>query len=193
MADAVEVAALCGSLRDASKTRVATETALAAADDAGADAVLIDRRDYDLPHYDPDADGTGDGPRLRETLGGADAVILASPNYHGSCSGALKNALDYCGRDEFQGCTVGLLEVAGGRFPRPALTHLRAVCRTLGAWTLPIEVGIPRSHTTVARGKIEDPEIRERVRELGRSAVRYAGVAEYPDAACDERAAPAGD
>jgi NAD(P)H-dependent FMN reductase len=113
----------------------------------------------------------------------ADAVLLGTSNYHGSYSGVLKNALDYCGREELEGTTVGLLEVAGGEFPNPTLAHLRAVCRTLNTWTLPTEVAVPDSHSTVDADGISDEAVGDRVRRLGEQRVAYAGVDHYPEAA----------
>lgn len=176
------VVALCGSRRAASKTRTALRIALDAAADRGATTTLVDLREYDLPPLDPGASDAGDAPELKRLVADADAVLLGTPNYHGSFSGVLKNALDYCGRDEFEGTTVGLLEVAGGSFPTPPLEHLRQVCRTLNAWTLPHQVGIPNSHSTVSDGHITDAQLRARVETLGEQLVEYAGVERYPDA-----------
>ncbi len=181
MSTAVHVVALCGSRRDDSKTRIACRTALDAAADAGASTALLDRREYELPPLDTDVSDAGDAPALRTGVEEADAILLATPDYHGSYSGVLKNALDYLGRDEFAGKTVGLLEVAGGAFPTPAMAHLRAVCRTLNAWTLPLEVGIPRSHETVADDRIADDAVLERGSRLGRHLVDYAGLDDDPD------------
>lgn len=105
-----------------------------------------------------------------------------TPNYHGSYSGALNDALDHCGRDEFAGTTIGLLEAAAGSYPGSAPCHLRPVSRTLGAWTLPTEVGIPDSHSTVIGDGIVEAALSERTRRLSRDLVEYAGVARYPEA-----------
>jgi hypothetical protein len=56
-------------------------------------------------------------------------------------------ALDYCGFDEFEDTTVGLLAVAGGSFPVSALDHLRTVCRAVNAWVLPHQAAIRTSTT----------------------------------------------
>lgn len=177
----VTVVALCGSLRDRSRTRVACRVALDAAAEAGAETELVDLREYDLPLYDGDEKDAGDAATLRRVVREADAVLLATPNYHGSYSSTLKTALDYCGRDELAGTTVGLLEVAGGSFPTRPLEHLRIVCRTLNAWTLPTEVGIPDSRSTVGDGTITDDAVESRVRRLGTELVEYAGVDRYPE------------
>jgi NAD(P)H-dependent FMN reductase len=177
------VVALCGSRRDASKTRTALRLALEAARDEGATTELVDLREYDLPALDPTTPDPSDADRLRDQVAAADAVLLGAPNYHGSYSGVLKNALDYCGRDEFGGTTVGLLEVAGGSFPGRALDHLRAVARVLNAWTLPVEAAVPRSHETVTDGSVADDDVANRVRRLGTDLATYAGVERFPETA----------
>ena len=180
MDESPHVVALCGSLRDRSRTRVAVEAALEAAREAGASTELVDLREYDLPALKSADGAVPDADALRERVAAADSVLLGTPNYHGSYSGALKNALDYCGRDEFADTTVGLLEVAGGEFPGTALVHLRTVSRTLNAWTLPTEVAIPDSTATVGPDGIRDEALAERTRELGRELAEYAGVSQYP-------------
>jgi len=50
----VRLVAICGSLREESKTRIALRTALDAAADAGAETTLVDLREYDLPPIDAD-------------------------------------------------------------------------------------------------------------------------------------------
>jgi len=110
-------------------------------------------------------------------------VLLATPNYHGSYSGSLKNALDHCGREEFADTTVGLLEVAAGSFPGSALRHLRTVSRTLHAWPLPTQVAVPNSHSLVAEDGVTDDDVAQRLRRLGRELAEYAGVTAFPTVA----------
>ena len=181
-AHAPRVVGLCGSLRAESRTRIALREVLGAAREGGARTDLLDLRSYDLPSLYGPAPDPDDEAALRAAVERADGVVLATPNYHGSYSGALKDALDHLGREELGGTTVGLLEVAGGEFPGAALCHLRDVCRTLDAWTLPVEVAVPRSRETVADGGIADEAVAERARRLGSAVARYAGVERYPDA-----------
>jgi NAD(P)H-dependent FMN reductase len=175
------VVGICGSLSDDSGTRIALRNALTAAERAGATTALLDLRDYDLPPRDGDDRDAGDGPELRADVAAADAVLLGTPMYHGSYSAPLKNALDYCGRDEFGGKAVGLLSVAGGSFPRQALGHLRTVCRAVDAWTLPMQVVIPDSGSAFEDGDLVEDGLAERTRDLGEILVEYAGVEDYPD------------
>ncbi len=177
------VVAICGSLRPESKTRTALEQTLSVASATGGETELLDLREYDLPALDTSTDTPPAANRISATVERADSLLLGTPTYHGSYSGALKNALDYCGRDEFAGTTVGLLEVAGGRFPGGACDHLRTVSRTLNAWTLPLEVAIPHASDLVVDGEITDDDLRSRIEQLGRELVEYAGVDNYPEAA----------
>ncbi|WP_372912032.1 NADPH-dependent FMN reductase [Salinigranum sp.] len=180
------VLAICGSLRDESATRVALSVALEEAASTGASTDLLDLRPLDLPPLDADrdADEQGDGGRLLAAVDDADALLLGTPVYHGSYSGVLKNALDYCGFDEFEGKTVGLLGVAGGSFPVTALDHLRSVCRALNCWVLPHQAALPRAYSHVVHadggGRITDEGFDERVRVLGRRVVEYASIEPDP-------------
>lgn len=174
------IAALCGSLRDGSYTRVALRHALAAAEENGATTDLIDLRDLDLPVFDPDADDPAAAADLQARLGRADSIVLGTPMYHGSYASPLKTALDYCGFDEFENSTVGLLVVSGGSFPLTALEHLRTVCRALNAWVLPHQAAIPRARTQIDDEEFRDADLEERVLTLGRRLVEYANIEPDP-------------
>jgi NAD(P)H-dependent FMN reductase len=178
------VVGIAGSLRDGSYTRTGIERALAEAADTGATTELLDLRELDLPVFDADAREAGDAPALMEAVREADAILLGTPVYHGSYSAPLKNALDYCGFDEFENKTVGLLAVAGGGFPITALEHLRSVCRALNCWVIPHQAAIPRARNVVEDGVITDEGIEERVTRLGEEAVQYANI--EPDPPCFE-------
>ncbi|PSP85326.1 FMN reductase [Halobacteriales archaeon QS_6_64_34] len=178
------VVGVVGSLRDESYTRVAIQRALEAAEDAGGTTELLDLREYDLPVFDADDRDAGDAPEVTRRIRDADSILLGTPVYHGSYSAPLKNALDYCGFDEFENKTVGLLAVAGGGFPITALEHLRSVCRALNCWVIPHQAAVPRAREAVQRGAIIDDGIDERVARLGEEAVQYANI--EPDPPCLE-------
>ncbi|MFB6121223.1 MAG: NADPH-dependent FMN reductase [Halobacteriaceae archaeon] len=172
------VVGICGSLREASKTRVALGAALDAAREQGTTAELLDLREYDLPVFD--AEAPGDVAALTDAVAEADAILLGTPVYHGSYASPLKTAIDYCGFDEFENKTVGLLAVGGGRFPVTALEHLRSVCRALDAWVLPREAAVPRSDEAIEDGAFVDADLHERVASLGERAVQYANIEAEP-------------
>jgi len=111
----------------------------------GVTSDLIDLAEMSLPIY-----GTGDadihinraiaiGARLME----AEAIILVTPEYHGSFSGALKNALDYFG-DEFKRKAVGIAAASAGRMGGiNASTQLQHVVSSMGAYPVPLKLLVP--------------------------------------------------
>ena len=186
-----KVVAVCGSLRDESHTRTTLRHVLTAVEDAGAEAELIDLQEWDLPLFDPDYDEQGDSEEIMQITRETDAVVLGSPVYHGSYSSALKNYLDYCGFDEFEDTTVGLVAIAGGGTFGPTLEHMRAVCRGVHAWVLPRQVGVRKAYDAFDdNGEFEDANLAERVETLGREIVEYADItpeklpAEWQSSAC---------
>ncbi|WP_254821710.1 NADPH-dependent FMN reductase [Haloglomus halophilum] len=184
MSQQPHVVGIAGSLRDHSYTRLSVERTLREADRRGATTELLDLREFDLPVYDADADEPGDAAQLAAAVQRADSVVLGTPSYHGSYSSVLKTALDYCGFDEFEDTTVGLLCVAGGSFPTTPLEHLRSVCRALNAWVVPHQVGLPRVSGKYEGGELVDEGLAERVDVLGRRVVEYANI--EPDPRCAE-------
>jgi NAD(P)H-dependent FMN reductase len=175
-----DVIGICGSLRDGSYSRAGLRIGLDAAAQSGATTKLIDLREWDLPVYDPDDEDVGDAERFRQRVRDADSILLGTPVYHGSFSTPIKNALDYCGFDEFEKKTVGLLCIAGGSFPVTALEHLRSVGRSLDCWVIPHQAAIPRASSAFEDGVLVDETIRDRVETLGREAVQYAHIEPDP-------------
>ncbi len=178
----IRVAAIVGSLRADSYSRLACRRALAAAAGyEGAETDLLDLREFDLPVFDADARSAGDADAFARRVRAADSVILGTPVYHGSYSSALKNALDYCGFDEFDETTVGLLCVSGGSFPTTTLDHLRSVARAVNAWVVPHQVAIPRAREAFGEDEaLDDGDVAERVDTLGRRMVEYATIEPDP-------------
>lgn len=76
--------------------------------------------------------------KLRQQIADSDGVVLASPEYHSAMSGALKNALDFLGSEQFAHKPVGLLVVAGGgKGGINALNNLRIAGRGVYANVIP--------------------------------------------------------
>jgi NAD(P)H-dependent FMN reductase len=145
----IKVVALCGSLREISYTRFALSIALEEAKKVGAQISLIDLRDYNLPFcQEKQVDDllSKDVFKLREKIKSAHGIILGTPEYHGSFSGVIKNAIDLMGFKEFESKMIGLIGVAGGSLGAiNALNGLRAIGRQLHAWVIPDQVSIPRA------------------------------------------------
>lgn len=177
--ESIRVVGICGSLRPNSWTEVALKIALDGAEERGAISELVDLRDYDLPFCSgggADAiQGNGSGVhRLQQKVSEASGIILATPNYHGSLSGVLKNALDLMSMREFENKVVGLIGVSGGRMGATStLNTLRAIGRTLHAWVIPSEAWIYDADSAFTEdGHIKDGSSEQRVRDVGRKIAR---------------------
>jgi NAD(P)H-dependent FMN reductase len=175
----IQVAGICGSLRQESFSNMALQVALAGAKEAGAQTRLIDLREYRLIFCDGKEDESGyptDVFKLREDVRAAQGIILATPEYHGGYSGVLKNALDLMGFEEFEGKMLGLVGVSGGGMGAfGALNNLRAVGRALHAWVIPEQASIPQAWKVFdAAGNLQDSDLEKRLKDVGRQVARFA-------------------
>ena len=108
----------------------------------------------------------------------AHGILLATPEYHGSFSGVLKNALDHFEIADFQDKVLGLVAVAGSKQgANGALIGLRAVARALKSWVLPQDVSVAEaSKAFTPDGQAADPALQTRLLDLGRKLARYAAI-----------------
>jgi azobenzene reductase len=80
---------------------------------------------------------------ISKRLNEADALIFVTPEYHGSFSGVLKNALDYFWA-EFHRKPIGVVAVSAGKMGGiNASTQLQHVILSLGGFPLPLKLLVP--------------------------------------------------
>lgn len=105
---------------------------------------MIDLAEHPLPMMEEDngrlrspADDVSIiGAQLKE----ADSMILVSPEYHGSFSGVLKNALDFYWA-EFKRKPIGVVTTGSGKMGGiNASTQMQHVVLSLGAFPLPTKL-----------------------------------------------------
>lgn len=171
-----------GSLRSGSHTLKIMELAAKKARAAGWEVTLLDINDLNLPfcHGGLDYSAYPDVARLREAFRGASGGIIATPEYHGCVSGALKNALDLLGYEEFQGKVFAPISILGGERSTHALATIRRVCRQLRAWVTPNQLAIPFADTAFdAQGELIDNKLNQRLEELIDTLI--AGAASLAD------------
>ena len=173
----MNVLTISGSLRAGSTTRLALSIAQRAATDAGATAQEVDLGALGLPLCDGRADESSYGDavaRWRALVADADLLLIGSPEYHGSLTGALKNALDLLGPDQLRGKMVGLLATArGDAGAMNTLNHLRHICRWMNAWVLPHQVSIPRASEALDAAGVSRPGLEGDLEKLGSELVRF--------------------
>ncbi|WP_437782711.1 NADPH-dependent FMN reductase [Sorangium sp. So ce1097] len=108
---------------------------------------LIDLAESPLPILDERA---GRHPQIQARVQGlsarlheADGLLFVTPEYHGSFSGVLKNALDYFW-EEFSKKPIGVAAVSAGKLGGiNASTQLQHVILSLGAFPVPTKLLVP--------------------------------------------------
>jgi chromate reductase len=106
-----------------------------------------------IPPYDADDDvepAPAAVARLREAIDRADAILIATPEYNGSLSGVLKNALDWAsrpvGESVLRNKPVAVMGATTGMFGAVwAQAEARKVLSTIGARVIDREVPVPRA------------------------------------------------
>ena len=173
-----------GTVRTPSSSERALTLALAAAEAAGARTVMVGGEILaKLPIYNPnDADEPAERTALVDAVRGADGIIVATPGYHGSLSGLLKNALDSLeplredARPYLEGRAVGCIVVADGwQACGSALAHLRSIVHALRGWPTPLGATINSALKPFAEdGSLTDPRDAFQVQTVAQQVVTFA-------------------
>ncbi len=135
---------------------------------------LIDLATTDFPF-------PGQGPsqatqRAQELVKGAAGILLATPEYHGSYSSAIKRFIENLGfPSTLAGKPVALLGAAAGQIGAvKALEHLGSVCSHVGAFVLPGSVSVARVQSVFdENGQCLDAAIEKRIRGLATHLMDY--------------------
>lgn len=140
------IVGLGGTVRAGSSTEKALVVALKAAEARGAETRLLGGAFLaSLPIFDPrPGESIAAQVELAETIRAADGLIVASPGYHGSISGVVKNALDTLEltRSDPQPYlshrAVGTIITADGwQAAGTTLMAMRAIIHALRGWPTP--------------------------------------------------------
>ncbi|AGA58966.1 putative flavoprotein [Thermobacillus composti KWC4] len=140
----MRVVAIAGSNRSGSTSTRLAKYIVAELRRQGVQADLYDLHQDPLPFYSPDEahDDHAGLLRLKRMAAEADGIVLASPEYHGSISGVLKNALDHLGKEQFGGKPVLSATSSGGPVGISSLLQLQAMVRNLHGINCPEWISI---------------------------------------------------
>ena len=92
--------------------------------------------------------------QLREMASSSHALVLISPEYHGTMSSTMKLQLDWLSKEQLAGKPVALVSLLGGKSNTSTLNHMRHVCRWLGALCIPEQIAIPTEKPIWRRGDL---------------------------------------
>jgi FMN reductase len=144
---------------------------------------LILGPELNLRMYNPaDAHRTEAAQRLIEAFRRRDGMIIASPGYHGSVSGLIKNSLDYVedmrsdSRIHFDGVAVGCIACAAGwQAAGHTLATLRSIAHSLRAWPTPLGVALNTSINLFDEtGACIEASAKAQLDAVGRQVVEFA-------------------
>lgn len=168
----LKVLGVAGSMRENSYSLKVLKMALEEAQKRGAQTRLLALREADLPMYAPNASSPS-LDRVSKDVEWADAFILASPDYHGSMSGVLKNFLDHF-YEEFAGKLFGYV-VASHEKGLTVMDQMRTAVRQCYGWSLPYGVSIS-GVSDFTEGRLTSERVEKRIRMMARDLVTYGSV-----------------
>lgn len=157
--------------------------ALKAAEAAGAETLLCTGRQLMFPIYEPsEMTRTDDAKGFLELLRRSNGLIIASPSYHGSVSGLIKNALDYIEdlRDStppyLDGRAVGCIACAlGWQAAGTTLVAMRSIVHALRGWPTPMGAAINTGSPLFDDdGGCMDKTAKFQLELIGRQVVEFA-------------------
>ncbi|WP_380930541.1 NADPH-dependent FMN reductase [Sphingomonas arantia] len=177
------VVGLGGTTVAGSSTERALAIALRSAADHGAETLLFGGADLAaLPLYTPGAERLPGELALVDAIRCASGVVIASPGYHGSVSGLVKNAIDLLeetARDErvyLADLSVGVIATAyGWQAAGSTVAALRAIVHALRGWPTPYAAAINSAECRFdADGGCSDPVVSGQLALVGRQVAMAA-------------------
>lgn len=171
-----------GTTRPGSSTETALRVALHHAAELGARTELFGGAALAaLPGYSPEQNERTDGQRaLVEAVRRADAIIFASPGYHGGVSGLVKNAIDLLEdlradeRVYLDGMPVGcIVTAAGWQGCNTTLGAMRSIVHALRGWPTPVGVTLNTAGVRLfdGEGRCLEPQVTASLRLLAEQVV----------------------
>jgi NAD(P)H-dependent FMN reductase len=175
----VNVLGVAGSMREQSYSTRGLKMVLEETKKYKAESYMLEVRKINLPLYDP-SEITSDNSssnnnnvleRITTTLRWADVFVLASPDYHGSMSGGMKNFLDYFWED-FAGKTFGYI-VASHEKGLTVADQMRTAVRQCYGWSMPYNISINGEKDFDSKGNLINSVLAKRIKMLSRDLVTY--------------------
>ncbi|HEX7848409.1 MAG TPA: NADPH-dependent FMN reductase [Sphingomonas sp.] len=184
MPDRPLIVGIGGTIGAVSSTERALRIALDAVEREGFATRLFGGEDMArLPLYDPRAASrTSQEREFVDAVRKASGVIIASPGYHGSLSGVVKNALDLLeetakdARPYLADMPVGLIATAyGWQATGSTIAALRSIVHALRGWPTPFAAAINTQITQFDdQGGVTDAAVLEQLCLIGRQVARFA-------------------
>ncbi|HEV7385143.1 MAG TPA: NAD(P)H-dependent oxidoreductase [Phenylobacterium sp.] len=174
---------LGGTPRPGSVTERALALALRHAEAAGARTKLFGGEFLErLPHFNPSPAGPSpEQAELAAAVREADGIILATPGYHGSLSGVVKNALDTLELTRgdvspyFHGRPVGVIVTADGAQAGGAtLMAVRGIIHAMRGWPTPYGAALNAANLFDDAGECRETKDSWQIRTVADQVMEFA-------------------
>jgi len=166
-----KIAVIVGSTREGSFNRALGSLAMRALEEQEATVTDVDLATFDLPLYSAalEADAfPADAQRLKALFSAQDGLLFVSPEYNGSVSPLLKNAIDWASRptgeeslvalSAYRGKAAAIMSASISPFGGlRGLMHLRQILSTIQMLVIPEQVLVPNAHAAFT----EDGSLKE--------------------------------
>ena len=187
--DAPLIVGLGGTMTANSSSERVLRHVLASCEAVGARTLCFDGKALDVPMYGYGTPRTDKAAALIDGLRRAEGIIIASPGYHGTVSGLIKNALDYVedmskdARPYFEGRAVGLISVAAGwQATGTTLATLRSIVHALRGWPTPMAVTVNSVQPVFGEdGAVSDATLSRQLETLAGQVVGFARMRALDD------------
>jgi NAD(P)H-dependent FMN reductase len=171
----IRIVGVGGSVREGSFSTLALKVVLdLSKNNYGAETNLVDLSQTKLPMYNPDDSSHNNIQKMGQLLKWADSFILASPDYHGSMSGIMKNFLDHFW-EEFAGKTFGYI-CASHEKGLTVMDQMRTAVRQCYGWSMPYGVSIDGEEDFNDQAEIINNSLDRRLKMLARDLVVYGSL-----------------
>jgi NAD(P)H-dependent FMN reductase len=168
-----KVLGVAGSTRGQSYSTRALKIALDHAKARGAEVRLLELGKATIPLYNPSLQQSKEIQLAAEDVAWANAFILASPDYHGSMSGTLKNFLDHF-FEEFAGKVFGYV-VASHEKGLTVMEQMRTAVRQCYGWSMPYGVSV-NGEQDFKGGEISNERVAKRIKMMSRDLIVYGAL-----------------
>jgi FMN reductase len=170
----MKILGLCGEYGPQTKSGMLVQIALNYAKSQGADIEFWDATKTPLPLVGEE--GCWSHPHVKtfqDLLMECDAFFVASPEYHGSLSGVMKNTFDWMYDKHVGGKVFGLMSTLGGMTNSNTVNHMRIIVRWLHGWSVPEQVVIGHVKDAFDEdGNLNDAALQERIVSLVDSVMK---------------------
>src|SRR5918993_122025 len=171
--NSMNVLGVGSSMRKASYGTKALKIVLSLINRYDAKTRLLDLREIAMPIYDPGLSNGADKKiqKVTDDVNWADAIILVSPDYHGSMSGSMKNFLDHYW-EEFAGKAFGYICTSHEK-GLTVMDQMRTAVRQCYGWSLPYGVSINGELDFNTKGEIINDLLVKRLDMLAHDLITY--------------------